>query len=305
MTAAKILAMLVNILLLRLLVAAVLLFVIGIHAAILRTGNPLMWPNAKPYLHHVRLSGVKQFLNHYVRCNGIEMPMFLWGDEIEYGVFKHIGEGQFDLYLNASTLRDQLNAEEKHLVDLPVGCQWQPEYGSWMVEAVPRNPYGSYVSDLMNVEKSMLLRRKRLEAMLQRVEAQHGTRLIAPTLSNFPLLGVPSQPHAQPVRGPVANSEYIADAIINPFVRFGTLTKNIRLRRGSNVNILVPRDQQPDSSAHTTDVQLLKQQMNEEFIHMDAMAFGMGCCCVQVSQHIRCCCCCLCYAIAYVVLLLL
>ena len=34
---------------------------------VLRTGNPLKWSTAKPYLNHVRISGVKQFLNHYTR----------------------------------------------------------------------------------------------------------------------------------------------------------------------------------------------------------------------------------------------
>lgn len=32
------------------------------------------------------------------------------------------------------------------------------------------------------------------------------------------------------VRGPVANSAYIPDAVINPHPRFGALTKNIRVR---------------------------------------------------------------------------
>ena len=52
-----------------------------------------------------------------------------------------------------------------------------------MVEAVPRNPYGSYVSDLVNVEKSMQLRRKRLHFALKDGE-------VAPSMSNFPMLGV-------------------------------------------------------------------------------------------------------------------
>lgn len=226
--------------------------------AILRVGNPLQWINSKPHLHSVRLSGVEQFVQHYERCKGVESPLFVWGDEIEYGVFARDRRGHFDLSLNATHIRESLTKLEKRCVDLPIGCEWQPEYGSWMVEAVPRNPYGSYVSDLMNVEKSMQLRRKRLHFALTDHE-------VAPTMSTFPMLGVHDYPHGEGSRGPVANSEYLSDNVINPHPRFAALTRNIRKRRGENVSIKVGRE---DGNGE---------------IDMDAMAFGMGCCCLQVN----------------------
>lgn len=131
-------------------------------------------------------------------------------------------------------------------------------------KAVPRNPFGSYVSDLMNVEKSMQLRRKRLHFVLSENQ-------IAPSISTFPLLGVRqnSKYFSNDLNGPIANSDYITDELINPHPRFGALTQNIRMRRGSNVNITVPADN------------------NAKTIHMDAMAFGMGCCCLQVTMQCR------------------
>jgi hypothetical protein len=57
-----------------------------------------------------------------------------------------------------------------------------------MVEAVPRDPFGSSLSDLMNVEKSMQLRRKRLHRALSPGE-------IAPSVSTFPMMGVAGYPH--------------------------------------------------------------------------------------------------------------
>jgi len=30
-----------------------------------------------------------------------------------------------------------------------LGCTWQPEFGSWMVESTPNRPYGSYAHDLL------------------------------------------------------------------------------------------------------------------------------------------------------------
>ena len=89
----------------------------------------------------------------------------------------------------------------------------------------------------------MRLRRKRILSVLR-----HGE--VAPTMTCFPLMGVgdfvslpemttdhtvPSR-HASSsgmhVRGPVANSAYVPDVVINPHPRFGALTKNIRVRRG-------------------------------------------------------------------------
>lgn len=105
----------------------------------------------------------------------------------------------------------------------------------------------------------MRLRRKRILSVLRPGE-------VAPTMTCFPLMGVgdfvsppdtDGVPHDAPtsevnikmpsasplprhgghgdsskwhVRGPVANSAYIPDVIINPHPRFGALTKNIRVR---------------------------------------------------------------------------
>jgi hypothetical protein len=102
-------------------------------SAILRVGNPLAWQASKPFLNQVRLGGVAQFQSHYTRCKGVEMPLFLWGDEIEYGIFKFDEEMRaFDLSLSAGTPTRLLLAELERLCsELPIGCEWQPEYGSW------------------------------------------------------------------------------------------------------------------------------------------------------------------------------
>ena len=206
----------------------------------------------------------------------------------------------------------------------------QPEYGSWMIEAVPRDPYGGYISDLLLVEKNMQLRRKRLHAVLRSNE-------IAPTTANFPMMGVEGYDHTLNKRGDVANSAYISDEVINPHPRFGTLTRNIRLRRLSNVNIRIPLGTSNinklspfvESSGEGVewkieccddDKDLLRQEVRHEkegqsdcdglssgaaaaatttaaaaavssgadasTIHMDAMAFGMGCCCLQVTMQV-------------------
>lgn len=116
------------------------------------------------------------------------------------------------------------------------GCNWVPEYGAWMVEATPNRPYTGFTNDLLRVERNMRLRRRRILTVLNENE-------IAPTISAFPLIGSQGNDGsvpAVPVGGPRTESEYIGDGIINPHPRFGTLTANVRQRRGSKVNIRVP-----------------------------------------------------------------
>ena len=131
---------------------------------------------------------------------------------------------------------DQLNSKEREHSQMVEGCNWVPEYGAWMVEATPDRPYNGFTTDLLRVERNMRLRRKRILTVLTEDE-------IAPTMSCFPLIGALGADGSVPqvkVGGPVTLSDYIGDRIINPHPRFGTLTANIRQRRGSKVNIRIP-----------------------------------------------------------------
>ena len=250
-----------------------------VRGAILRVGNPLPWHVSKPHLRNVRLSGATQFLNHYLRSKRIETPLFLWGDEMEYGIFNK-GE-HYDLSLRGTEIREFLTRMEANSNRSSIGGEWQPEYGSWMVEAVPRDPYSGCISDLLHVENSMQWRRRRLHLALTPTE-------IAPSVSNFPMLGVLGQGYAHTalpigVRGgPVANSAFLSDIVINPHPRMQALTQNIRSRRGSNVCIRLPLETSP-ATQNMADA----QKQDAPFIELDAMAFGMGCCCLQVTMQCK------------------
>ena len=96
--------------------------------------------------------------------------------------------------------------------------------------------------------------------------------------------------------GPVSESSYCSDALINNHPRFGTLTANIRKRRSEKVNIRVPLfvDEKtfegPDLEGGDEIVKvsgLDKHLPKREIIHMDAMCFGMGMCCLQVTFQCR------------------
>ena len=76
-----------------------------------------------------------------------------------------------------------------------------------------------------------------------------------------------------------SKSDYVDDIIINSHPRFGTLTRNIRKRRGKKVDIRVPIYK--DINTNLTEA--TEDEPYPGSIHMDAMGFGMGSCCLQVT----------------------
>ncbi len=179
---------------------------------------------------------------------------------------------------------------------------FHPEYGNFMVEATPGLPYGGYTSDLRMVELNMRLRRMLIQAALRDNESFI-------TLTNFPLLGTPGTLHPAPARGhetfgPVCKSSYIPDSVISPHPRFATLSGNVRRRRGKRVNIKHPLFIDTHTNA-TSDVDPVtgaplgsagnvpavderpELRAKGDEVHMDAMVFGMGCCCLQVTFQTR------------------
>jgi hypothetical protein len=203
-------------------------------------GSPKSWDSSKKDLSYIRQAGVRQFISTYHRVQDFKNDELLWGDEIEYGIFKlDATSRKVRLSLRARDVMNTLNEKEGQSREggrSQEGCHWVPEYGAWMVEATPDRPYTGYTTDLLRVERNMRLRRKRLLTVLEEDE-------VAPTISAPFRLGAQGEDGsvpATPVGGPRTCSDYIGDGIINPHPRFGTLTANIRQRRGDKVNIRVP-----------------------------------------------------------------
>lgn len=231
---------------------------------LLKAGNPMPWAKTLAYSKYIRQAGITQFLNTYLRCKDIQGDRLFYGDEIEYALLRiDTVMRKARLSLRGIPVMERLRKEEQRSQP-ERGCAWHQEYGSWMLEGTPSTPYGGYTSSLLEMEHNMRLRRARIVSVLEPDE-------IVPTLTSFPHMGVgdfvdpPSQPN-----GPVALSDYVPDSCINPHPRFATLTQNIRTRRGSKVDIRVPAYKAEGVAADDT-------------IHMDAMAFGMGQCCLQVT----------------------
>jgi glutamate--cysteine ligase catalytic subunit len=171
---------------------------------------------------------------------------------------------------------------------LPV---FHPEFGRFMLEATPGKPWGIGFKELLDVEPDMKIRR--------RIAKDHMKSTEYPiTLTTFPRLGVPgvfTDPFFPP-SGPKLRSQFVPDEIANPHIRFPTLAANIRWRRGRKVQVNVPifhdtnterpwKDPSVNYDLHTwpEDDDVRNGAAPDDFIHMDAMAFGMGSCCLQIT----------------------
>lgn len=117
------------------------------------------------------------------------------------------------------------------------------------------------------------------------------------TLTTFPLLGDrKSVTPFYPPSGEKLRSQFVPDEIANPHIRFPTLAANIRARRGRKVELNVPvfhdtktpwpfKDPTVDYNMHNwpEDDDVRNGAAKDNCIYMDAMAFGMGSCCLQIT----------------------
>ncbi|RDW62582.1 putative glutamate-cysteine ligase protein [Coleophoma crateriformis] len=273
---------------------------------LLALGTPLDWPEAKQNANQVREWGIQQLLAIWNRAKGKERDALLWGDEVEYLVVTYSeSEPIVKLSLRQADILTAL-AEDQELAKnggcvpalqdiavnkgtpLPV---FHPEFGRFMLEATPGKPWGIGLKDLLDVEPNMKWRRKIIK------EHMHADEFPI-TLTTYPRLGCPGEftiPYYPP-SGEKLRSQFVPDEIANPHIRFPTLAANIRARRGRKVQVNVPifkdentpwpwKDPTVNYDLHNwpEDDDVRNGASPDNFIHMDAMAFGMGSCCLQIT----------------------
>jgi len=265
---------------------------------LLTVGQPLSWSSTKAKAEYIREHGIIQFINSYNKYkNNLHAP-FKWGDEVEFFVCQmDENEKRARLPFSAPEVIAKLESISEEVLDDAEGevmskeklAIWHPEYANWMIEATPAAPYDGTLDGIVRVQDNMANRRKLLLSVLQ-----DGQQVF--TLPVFPRLGCESftvddiKPDSD---GEVSKSLYIPDSSIQPHPRFPTLTRNIRERRGEKVMISVPAylDKNTASTLETQAKKILDvdggneivAQLKENSIYMDAMAFGMGAGCLQVT----------------------
>lgn len=67
---------------------AIVAFLFPFKTGLLRVGVPKSWEDSKKDLDYIRKAGVRQFISTYNRVKDLKGDGLLWGDEIEYGVFR-------------------------------------------------------------------------------------------------------------------------------------------------------------------------------------------------------------------------
>uniref|UniRef100_A0A1E1XK40 Glutamate--cysteine ligase n=1 Tax=Amblyomma sculptum TaxID=1581419 RepID=A0A1E1XK40_AMBSC len=254
---------------------------------LLSEGSPLSWPETKKLADHVREHAVTQFINLYRRLKDRENDCLKWGDEVEYMLvhFDH-AKKTAQVRLRANEILPLLQEKERRDPE-NVKSLWRPEYGAYMIEGTPGQPYGSLISHFNIVEANMKIRRAEVAELLKQDE-----ELLC--LTTFPRLGCPgfTSPMHQP-RPKDGNNRSLFfpdEATFAGHPRFNTLVRNIRERRGKKVVINVPifKDKNTPSPFVEDFTKLgddgeAARAALPDHVYMDAMGFGMGSCCLQVT----------------------
>ena len=141
-------------------------------------GQPLSSEDLKPKLKYIKDHGVLQFLNTWHRAKDYHNDQLKFGDEIETGVFEvdHVAK-TVKLYIKGAELMKTLREKEEIYSHETEGATWHAEFGAWMIESTPSRPYSNYASDLLRVERNMLMRRRRILSVM-------GPDSISPTVRN-------------------------------------------------------------------------------------------------------------------------
>ncbi|XP_069462231.1 glutamate--cysteine ligase catalytic subunit [Ambystoma mexicanum] len=252
---------------------------------LLSLGSPLSWEETKKHADYVRQHGIRQFLHIYHRVKERQRDVLKWGDEVEYMLvaFDHENK-KVRLVLKGEELLEMLQDKgEKTNPNHPT--LWRPEYGSYMIEGTPGQPYGGTMSEFNTVEANMRERRLEASSLLEK-------NVAICTITAFPRLGCPGFTFPEfeptPVEAGASKSLFFPDEAINKHPRFSTLTRNIRHRRGEKVVINVPIFK--DKNTPSPFVEKFQHDDGDgagaakpDHIYMDAMGFGMGNCCLQVT----------------------
>ncbi|SNX85726.1 probable gamma-glutamylcysteine synthetase [Melanopsichium pennsylvanicum] len=265
---------------------------------LLSLGTPMDWQDAQPLASHVRKHGIQQFLSLWNKIKDRRGDILLWGDEIEYIVVSFDEQTQnAKLSLRQEEILKLLSASDQETRESAPALAAQiptfhPEFGRFMLESTPGSPYGASPKELRGVERNMRLRRQIARSHLKPNE-------MPITLTSYPRLGVTDAPFTEPhyqAAGNAFRSMFLPDQLINPHARFPTLAANIRKRRGSKVAINMPifKDVNTPSpfidpsipwhrNLFPEDAEAKAGAAKPDHIYMDAMGFGMGCCCLQVT----------------------
>lgn len=267
---------------------------------LLTAGTPLQWHDSKCYNEHIKSEGVEQLLQVMKVAAKRDNDPLYWGDELEYMMLE-IDDS------NSNTMVDVVN--DKIITDLNTedyqlckdnNVEIHPEYGRFMIEATPGEPYHGLPNDHF-VEDNMVERRKIIDWKLNQYARRlpKGRRLSVLTITSFPRLGASDNflniENPWGHKNSASRSLFLPDAVINRHARFPTLTANIRNRRGEKVCINLPMYQDKFTPEYDDSIYTRNWFIPEDLeapiaskkghVYLDAMGFGMGSSCLQMTYQ--------------------
>ena len=218
---------------------------------LLNEGQVLTWEEGYEYIDLLKIKGINQFIRLYRETKSRKFNIKYFGYETEFMILKN--SPNYEVSLIAPDIIKKLNSLENT-------SNWKPEYSNWIIEKIPDKPLPIIHKNILLIESAYENDRKTIQNQLLDDSVLY--------LSSFPLLGREVVKNLE-LKNSYSKSKTISDNCINPHIRFKTLTRNIRKRRGKKVDIVVPIFQDKYTKLNN--------------ISMDCMAFGMGCCCNQLT----------------------
>lgn len=267
-------------------------------------GEARSFSEIKQHIPKVREAAIMQFLHLLKKFAGVVSEDHLWGDETEFHIVhldKHSKKARICLKGKefVSGIEDEL-------------FEAQYEFGSWMVEGVPKNPY-HIKCDPEEIRRNIQARRQGIEKHLdpdefilscpifpllgiadfyrdmdEEYKDQHSAEVEA-TLGLKKMSAVAKSSVEQQERKGLSEAfltgsekhfmcmgEIVPDYLITSHPRYITLARNILLRKGSKPHIKAPIYKDVNTSMEPT--------LDEPFpgyIFMDCLIYAFGNCCLQ------------------------
>ena len=252
-------------------------------------GIILQYIESKQYFKIIKDNFVKYVIRELQKKYICKKPMF--GFEFELHKIS-IDDKNKRIYIDLTAQNDIINSSKQIHQEFHLSH----EYGGWMYEVIPNEPF--LINNLNLIEKN-------IQNLYRYLTQKYGNKKFL-SIGSFPLLGVgkyyinedekdedddkdiikdeeekkAKEQYLEDINNnKLSYSNYLNDKIINRHPRFGNLTRNIRQRRGSKVDIEIPLFK--DKNTDLTTITNLDPIPG--FITMDAMGFGMGCCSLQVT----------------------
>ncbi|KAG8943312.1 hypothetical protein FRC04_002936 [Tulasnella sp. 424] len=245
-------------------------------------GPVLPWDQGKGFAGHIKDHGIAQLLNVWKTSKDRRGAPFKWGEEIECMVIAFndpeknakLALCQEDVLPKLKTYVAEHGGQSRSMPS------FQSEYGRYMIESTPGVPYESAISDLLTVEANMRQRRSLIRQFVNK--PSH----IPMTLTVYPRVGVPdvfTEPHR--VRTTDDTSMFLPEeAITSTDPKYTTIANGIDSRRGHKPIINLPIFRDSNTPQPFRDPTVPPDSLPDHIL-LDAVSFGPGCCCLQVTMQ--------------------